>query len=184
MTAPGPSAGQGEAELPAWRRWSGVAIVGVLAVTLVVQSLDLGGAEPAISSTTFGASFPTPVGSAAPRAEPERDLVLSAVGNALSAWGEFAETGDITRLEGTFDPDGLQYAQLVEEAEAMVGNPSDASYDVSLMNPRVVISGGQATVSGEVSFSPVGQTDQIFAWNIDMVKVDGRWLLAAVDSSE
>lgn len=187
MAEPEPDAVSGATQLPAWRRWSGAAVVGILAVTLVVQSLDRdtprNDPKPAVATSTAPASVAS-TSSTVVATVGEEDVIVFAARSALSAWGEFAATGDISKLMGTFDPDGLQFAQLAIEAEGLAAAPVDEPYLVVLENPEASVSGTEATVSGNVTFANGVSEDQMFQWDLYMLEVDGVWLLTAVSPSE
>lgn len=178
---------KGHAELlPVWRRYSGVAIIGVLAVALVATSvsperppiqvpdISVTLVETVPSSTTSPASSPATSATLG-----EAVVVLNAAQASLDAWGVFAASGDTSVLETTFDKEGPQYQQLMSEAGAI--DPFGGTYIVTLADPTVVVSGDSATVSGNVGFGLDGPTVETFFWTIHMVNQDGRWVLSAVE---
>ena len=180
---------RGHAELlPAWRRYSGVAIIGVLAVALVATSgsperppiqvpdTSVTLVETVPSSTTSPASSPTTSATLG-----EAVVVLNAAQASLDAWGVFAASGDLSVLETTFDKEGPQYQQLMREAGAI--DPFDGTYIVTLVDSTVALSGDSATVSGRVGFGLNEPATEMFFWNIFMVKEDGRWVLSGVEQT-
>ena len=108
---------------------------------------------------------------------------ISAARDALSAWGRFAVSGNLERLDGYFHPDGPQWEQLVGEADAIAQDPpGPPPYEVTLRRARVVESGANgAVVRGRVTFVRRGEPKQRFRWDLVMVPGEqGEWLLWTV----
>jgi hypothetical protein len=105
---------------------------------------------------------------------------IEAARDALSAWGRFAVSGDLDRLDGFFHPDGPQWRQLAAEAETLADEPpGPPRYTVTLRQPRIVERGrDRAVVRGRVTFARRGETTQRYRWDLVMVPGDeGDWLL-------
>jgi hypothetical protein len=108
---------------------------------------------------------------------------IEAARDALAAWGRFAVSGELDRLEGFFHPDGPQWRQLAAEAETLADEPpGPPRYKVTLRQPRIVERGrDRALVRGRVTFARRGETTQRYRWDLVMVPGgDGGWLLWTV----
>jgi hypothetical protein len=108
---------------------------------------------------------------------------IDAARGALSAWGRFAVSGELDRLDGFFHRNGPQWRQLAAEAETLADEPpGQPPYTVSLLQPRVVERGGdRAVVRGRVTFAWRGENTQRYRWDLVMVPGDdGNWLLWTV----
>ena len=153
------------------------------AVTVPASSPSLEG------STTSGAqtatSSPTPTILPPPDDVELRD-VLPAAQRALSAWGEFAVTGDLTLVGDTFDPNGPQYQQLMEEAVTLAADPLGpppyvfAMGEAELERPRAQ----RVILVGPVSTSRPGEPDQSFNWRLHLRWSGTDWLLWTVEEVE
>ena len=108
---------------------------------------------------------------------------VEAARTALAAWGDFAVTGDLTRVRLVFSAGGPQLTQLEDEA-ARITRPADTSvprYLVTLTDPRSEVASDTATVTGTVVWSRVAESDQTYRWAIEMHKADdGTWRLFTV----
>ena len=168
-------------ELPAWRRYSGVAVIAILAIVLVATSRS-----PDRSPVQLGTSTSAPTDTAVPLAitssaspiVPEEE-VLAATRAALDAWGVFASTGVVDDLDGTFEESGPQYQQLVQESGGIVA--VEGVYVVTLEAEEITVTDDSATVSGHVGFGLNAPTDETVFWNIFMVRMNGVWRLSAVE---
>ena len=108
---------------------------------------------------------------------------IEAARDALSAWGRFAVSGDLDRLDGFFHRNGPQWRQLAAEAETLADEPpGPPRYTVTLRQPRVVERDrDRAVVRGRVTFARRGETTQGYRWDMVMVPGDaGNWLLWTV----
>ena len=108
---------------------------------------------------------------------------IEAARDALSAWGRFAVSGDLDRLDGFFHQNGPQWRQLAAEAETLAEEPpGPPRYTVTLRQPRVVETDrDRALVRGRVTFARRGETTQGYRWDVVMVPGgNGGWLLWTV----
>jgi len=101
--------------------------------------------------------------------------VIADARRAMSAWGQFAISGDVGKLTGTFWTDGLQYQKLAKEAPGLkqkhAGPPP---YQFTLTPSRVLNApGGMKIVRGTVSVTRPGEQAQIFRWDIYLKRVPG-----------
>lgn len=94
---------------------------------------------------------------------------------ALAAWGEFAVSGDLGKLDGTFWKDGLQYQKLVKEAPDLKSkHAGPPPYKFTLTPSRVLDApGGQKIVRGTVKVSRPGERTQSFQWDVYLRRVPG-----------
>ena len=101
----------------------------------------------------------------------------------LVAWGDFAVTGDLTRVRLVFSAGGPQLTQLEDEA-ARITPPADTSvpgYLVTLTEPRAEVASDTATITGTVIWSRTAEADQTYRWAIELHQVaDGTWRLFTV----
>lgn len=179
---------------PAWGMPAAVLVVGALVLGVGWTVLHSGGASstaspPAVSTPTTGLQAPVMTDGAlvaggpsttAPAA-PAADLhdPVGATRAALAAWGEFAVTGDLSRVRLTFAAGGPQLSQLEQEAKRI--RPTDpADYRVSLTDATVEAAGGVATVTGTVVWARPGEADQVYRWAIELHEVGGAWRLFTV----
>ena len=145
-------------------------VVGTVAVVVVV----------AIASAAFDAAQAPPrpdVRSATPT---EADAVLAAASAAMSAWGEFAGTGDVTRLDGLFDPSGPQYRQLAGEAEGIKATGATSGYEVESSGVVETLSGDTATVHATVVWRRGAEPEQRGEWVIDLRRRATEWTVWTV----
>jgi hypothetical protein len=163
-------------------------------------------AAPAISTTSTSTSDqPTPTSAIAetvtgpavtveptsapsvPEPDPPDDValgdVLPAAQRALAAWGEFAVTGDLSLVVDTFDLNGPQYEQLIEETGSLLADPLGpppyvfTMRDVELRRPRPQ----RVVLVGPVSISRAGEPEQTFRWRVHLRWSGSDWLLWTVD---
>jgi hypothetical protein len=201
VPADDPEPGGGE------RLWPGLVVVAALATVLgAVVITDRGDpplapALPALtqlSTTTVASRSATtqlPTATQLPAtAVPETTVArvtttsvvktpIGAARDALSAWGRFAVSGDLDRLDGFFHPDGPQWRQLAAEAETLAdGPPGPPPYAVTIRRPVMVEWGrDRAVVRARVTFARRGETPQRNRWDLVMVPGDdGDWLLWTV----
>ncbi|MGH8874107.1 MAG: hypothetical protein ACRDVM_02475, partial [Acidimicrobiia bacterium] len=144
-----------------------------LAVALLAVSA--GSSQPSTSPTT------TTMAPSTTSAVPE---VVAAAEDALQAWGEFAVTGRVVLLEGTFDPAGPQYQQLASEASGLQAEPlGPPPYQFILHSPKVLGEGDELVVRGSVTMSRLSEPDRHYSWDLVMRRREGRWLLWTVEES-
>jgi hypothetical protein len=109
------------------------------------------------------------------------DPRVLAVREALSAWGQFAVSGDLGSLAGYFDPAGPQYRQLASESVRLRAAPlGGPAYEFLLAEEEV--SGD--VVDGRVTVRRPGEPDQVFRWSIELRRSGGRWLVWTVSNLE
>lgn len=110
----------------------------------------------------------------------ESDILIAAT-NALTAWGEFAVSGDLTTVEPYFASDGLQMDQFRDEAPGLAADPAGPPpYDFLLSDPSVSVMPDAAVVSVMVVMSRPGEADQIFEWDISLILDGEDWLVWTV----
>lgn len=152
------------------RRWAAAAVVVSVAVLVLAgvlrAALDTGDAP---TSTT--------VHHPAPSAENE---VLSAATAAMSAWGDFAGTGDLARLDGHFDESGPQYRQLAGEARSMAAAGVTSAYEVDCRCVVETLSGDRATVRATVAWRRGAEPEQRWEWIIDLRRSEAKWTVWTV----
>lgn len=114
---------------------------------------------------------------------PDMHDPVEATRTALTAWGDFAITGDLTRVRLLFSAGGPQLTQLEDEA-ARITRPADPSvpgYLVTLSEPSTSVHDTTATVAGTVVWTHPAEPDQTYRWAIEMHKADdGAWRLFTV----
>ncbi|HEX2370255.1 MAG TPA: hypothetical protein VHM94_13585 [Acidimicrobiia bacterium] len=144
-------------------------------------------ATTAVSSTTTTqsptATTEAPSTAVAPTTTTVAVSPITAAREALTAWGRFAVSGDLDRLEGFLHPDGPQFEQLAAEAGTLADEPlGPPPYTVMLVGPRIVERGPSgAVVRGGVKFARQGEPIQRYRWDLVMVPgEDGDWLLWTV----
>lgn len=182
---------------PRWGMPVAVALVALLIAGLVWTFASTGGSQaaappvttpqvttPVASSVPATTDAPATPSTSAPAAavEPELDLAdpLVATRAALSAWGEFAATGDLSAVERYFASDGPQMQQLQGEAARIDAAAAARPYTVSITDPLVVTDGGLSTVEAAVTWSRAGEADQQYHWAVELRLVDGHWRLWTV----
>lgn len=191
---------------PPWGMPAAIVVVGVLVLAVAWTALRSGGASSAPSATS-AVTTPTTAQSAGPAADglavrgstpvaaaqpatmvPRHDMrdPVAATRVALSAWGEFAVSGDMTAVRLSFAADGPQLAQLEDEAARVAAAPtSSGAYLVTLTDPRQEVGSGIATVTATVTWSRNGESDQTYLWAIELRQLqDQTWRLFTVRSLE
>lgn len=110
----------------------------------------------------------------------ENDILLAAT-NALTAWGAFAVSGDLSTVEPYFAADGLQMEQFRTEAPELAADPAGPPpYDFLLSDPSIVAMSDSAVVSVMIVMSRIGESDQIFDWDISLIRDGEEWLVWTV----
>jgi len=100
-----------------------------------------------------------------------------AAAEALNAWAGFANTGDLREVGDFFATNGPQFEMLRSEAARIqTGN----SYVFELTSAELVAEG---IVRGIVTVSRNGEPDQVFRWDIEMVREGHRWKVWTVRTS-
>jgi hypothetical protein len=152
-----------------WRRVLGV---------IVVIALALGG----VYSVFIHPRSATP--GAAARAPGADSDVLAAADAALSAWGRFGVSGDLSVVAPAFDQTGPQFARLRQEAGPIAARaPGTPAYTFVMVDPAVLpgAGAGERIVRAQIVASRPGEKDQRFQW--DLVLRNGtekQWLLWTV----
>lgn len=100
-----------------------------------------------------------------------------AAAQALNAWAVFANTGDLGAVSDFFATNGPQFQRLRTEAARI---QTGESYVFELTNAELVAAG---IVRGIVTVSRNGEPDQVFRWDIEMVRDGARWKLWTVRTS-
>lgn len=187
---------------PAWGMPVAIVVVGALVLGIGWTAL-----RPAGGSTASAPSVSTPTTARTAPASTEAPLVqggasttipaptstvvpatdmhdpVEAARAALAAWGDFAVSGDLTRVRLVFSPDGPQLTQLEEEA-TRITPPADSSvpgYLVTLTDPRAEVASDTVTVTGTVVWSRAAEADQTYRWAIELHQIaDGTWRLFTV----
>lgn len=137
-------------------------------------------------STTISAQPPKSTPPAASSFSSAERRQISDAREALNAWGEFAVSGDLSKLGDTFWKEGLQYQKLVKEAPGLQSkNSGPPPYKFALTPSQVLdASGGQKIVRGTVKVSRPGERTQSFQWDVYLRRVPGsnpeQWRLWTV----
>jgi hypothetical protein len=179
---------------PTWGMPAALVLVGALVLGVGWSLVARGGAPSALSraavttpttarSTPSTADAPLVVAgmpTTAPVTSPlDVHDPVEAAGAALSAWGEFAGSGDLSQVRATFVAEGPQLRQLEQEAARMDRAPGEG-YRVALSDVTVDGSEGVRTVTGIVTWSRSGEADQVYRWAIELRSVEGTWRLFTV----
>ena len=184
---------------PAWGMPAAVLLVGAL-VLGVGWSLVRGGdapsaaSSPAVTTPTTQSHAPSTsdaplVVGGAPTTVPTAPAVslvdpVGAARSALTAWGEFAGTGDLSLVRATFAVEGPQLRQLEQESARAEPNAAGGSYRVALTETMADVGASTATVIGTVTWSRASEADQVYRWAIELRLVDGDWRLFTVRTVE
>ena len=136
-----------------------------------------GGATTTIPAVPTTTTVPTP----------DMHDPVEATRVALAAWGDFAITGDLTRVRLLFSAGGPQLTQLEDEA-ARITRPAGTSgpgYVVTLSEPTATVHATTATVTGTVVWTHPAEPDQTYRWAIEMHRADdGSWRLFTVRAAK
>jgi hypothetical protein len=148
---------------------------------IVVIALALGGAY----SVFINPRSATPkAATSLARADSVDADVLAAAHAALSDWGRFGVSGDLSVVAPAFDETGPQFARLRQEAGSIAARaPGAPAYTFVMVNPEVLpgASAGERIVRAQIVASRPGEKDQRFQW--DLVLRNGtekQWLLWTV----
>lgn len=165
---------------PSWGVPVAVAVLAVLVLAVLVAVV-----APALSRGAARRSGdPAPP---KPAVAQPRDEILAATRAALSAWGRFASTGDVTVLGGRFVKEGPQYRQLVTEAQGIAAaTPRGYEYEVAAAGATVqALSSDRARVRAQVVWRRPGEADQRKVWMIDLRPTPGGgWALWTVRTAD
>ena len=155
----------------------------------------LAGTVPSTAALSPGATVTLPAQAPSPTATsavPSRvvttatvtpPLVVVALREALTAWGEFAVSGRVRDLGDHFVSGGPQRRKLRAEGESIRATTSGVP-------PYVVTTGDIFTISitptdavlrSEIEWARQGEQTQFFVWDIQMQLVDGMWQLLTVE---
>lgn len=165
---------------------AGLVLAGLAAAIAVVSTGGSGVAPVTTAARVVVTKAPatTPI-TAPPPSEPVPDA-LTAVEGGLSAWGEFAVSGDLKLLEPWFDPAGPQYVQLATEAKKLAVAPLGAPpYSVVMIDPTVKEDGAESRVAGRVVFSRPGEAPRSYSWVVVVRRAGDRfrvWTVNEVDA--
>ncbi len=116
------------------------------------------------------------------------DPAVTGARQALQAWGTFAVTGDLSKLDAAFSKEGPQYRQLQNEvARLRTQHAAPPPYQFKLTNQSVLQAPqGMRVVRGVVTLSHPGERARSFRWDIYMRQEPspgGRWRLWTVTNS-
>lgn len=133
-----------------------------------------------VSTTSGVQSAPTTTVS------PQQEEILEATDRALAAWGEYAVTGDLSLVEGTFVAAGPQLEQLRGEAPARRAEPLGAPpYEFEVRDPVVTVKdAGEAIVAAQVVLTRPRGPSQDYDWRIHLHRIGGTWQLWTVEPAE
>ncbi|HDH26384.1 MAG TPA: hypothetical protein ENH00_09355 [Actinobacteria bacterium] len=102
--------------------------------------------------------------------------LVDTIQQALDEWAEFASTGDITAIETGFAPEGPQRRQLERESTAIENAGDLEPFRFTVRELRLRSLGAEsATVWARVEATRSGLESQIFSWDFDLIRSDGRW---------
>ena len=172
------------------RLWIGFIVLGVLALALGFTALRGVSGPGTIQGGPPGqGQAPAPTQPVPTQGEPvpldSDQRVVADARQALAAWGEFAVTGDLGKVEGWFFKEGPQYRKLAAEAPGLrargLGPPA---YRFELQSPRVSRQAAdRRVVQGTVVVSRPGEQVQRYRWvlYLRLDREHGRWRLWTVD---
>jgi hypothetical protein len=155
---------------PAWGFPAAIAIVSILALVLIMRAV-----APGLRPGTTPAREPAPAPAQTAIADPT-NARIAAARDALVAWGRFATTGDLSVVDGRFDPNGPQYRKFVEEQRS--GTAGDQAPHLVMVSDATVISddGHEAVVALTAHWTPYHQGAGDFAWDVVLRSdMSGRW---------
>jgi len=127
-----------------------------------------------------------PVPADHPTEGPAAEGPVGRAGGALSAWGRFAASGDLSLVDGWFLRDGPQHRALATEAPTLARAGRGPAYTVTTAGEGVVASAaGEAVVEATVTWSRAGEAARSFRWQIVMIRRQPRepWLVWTVRSA-
>lgn len=167
---------------PAKRRLlAGAGIALAIGVALSVQLAHSGVGSTDTAQTA--ASQPAPTRAPRPAAPAEPPVVVAAR-NALSAWGRFAVSGDLSDVSPYFTADGPQYWRFERNAPRLSAHPLGApAYSFDFPNPAIVpVRADRVIVRGTITFTRAGEQVRTFYWDLKMQwsESEQRWLVWTV----
>jgi hypothetical protein len=138
-----------------------------------------------VSTLAAGLALQLAVGTAAAAAEDVPHPLVEAVHAALDAWSQFASAGDLSALGFSFAAGGPQWLQFEEESMPRRALPGKEPLrfevlDLRLRRMDVAI----ATVWAEVEASRPGFVSEVFKWDFDLIRENGRWRVWTVVPAE
>jgi len=144
-----------------------LAVIAGLAFALVLVTRRPDATDAADAAEPSAASVSLPASAA----------VLADLDAALTAWGEFAVSGDLSVLDATFAGDGPQRAQLATEAAAIAADPpGPPPYLFTVVDhDQPVVEAGVAVVVATIELVQPGSATSSFRWRIEL-----RWDSAAI----
>lgn len=152
-----------------WRTAVAMTVIGVLAVSLAVVLRSDTSQDGAVDTV--------------PPPAPEQDDATTweeSARAALSAWAQFASSGELAGIDEWFADDGPQHAQILEEAATF--DPSGStSYTFDLGDVEVETRDGFPVVSGRVTVFVNGDVTERLDWDIYLVDRGDRWVVWTVD---
>jgi hypothetical protein len=176
---PPPTGRQRDDGTPSWGMPAAIAVAGVLLLVVLVVVV-----APMVRPTGGGRSSDSAPKPSASLAKPENEI-LAAARAALSAWGRFAGSGDLTVLSRHFHEDGPQYRQLVDEAPRIAAaRLSAGEYQVVSDGMVKSLSADRAEVRATVVWQRPGESDQRKVWSIELRNSRGEnWAVWTVRSA-
>lgn len=102
--------------------------------------------------------------------------ITNAVTDALVTWAGFASTGDLAATETVFVVGGPQHRQFANESTT--GDVGDTSHPLSFTVREIRLRSlgtERATVWVRVNAERLGFESQVFNWDFDLLRRDGRW---------
>lgn len=193
--------------MPIWRALiAGLLVVGLGAalIYVFVSDTDESPSPPTLATASTSSetstppatvTIPTPTTSTtstpSPTAAPPivtstvapTPLVVTAMHDALTAWGQFATTGLMRDLGDHFVVGGPQRRLLRAEAPAIRENPpGPPSYVVATRNISTVsVTTDDVVLRAEIEWSREGEPTRFFTWDIQMRRVNDAWRLLTVE---
>lgn len=153
--------------IPPWLKAAAVLILGGLAALMIAAFLLGRTSDPTPEPLTSSTTVPTTAVDG-PTAMPATEQALSAV----DAWADYARTGDLAPLGGTFDPAGPQYAMFeanVADAPAdditfAAGNVSESTdaQGVTTVSLDLAVTGEGGTQTYPYDFVFLNGSDRVW----------------------
>ena len=112
------------------------------------------------------------------------DDVVTGLNQALSAWGQFAVSGDLETVRPYFVNDGEEFKHFEAEAPTIAGDAAGGDpLTMNMTNAKTVKTSDNAwTFQGTVVVSRTGTKDQQFQWEIALARqsADQPWQINTV----
>lgn len=129
-----------------------------------------------VTAITAGIALALATSSTAAATDDVPEPLAEAVCASLDAWSQFATTGDLSALGSSFAPDGPQWRQFEAEYATRQGATSAEPLRLELREHRFrLISPNTATVWARVEASRSGYESEVFGWDFDLIRDNGRW---------